>query len=394
LKPVNVLYLDASVELYGASRMLLTLLRGLDRGKFIPQVILANDIAGEETLFPPELEKLQIAYQEKTLCVLRRFKYLNARGLVWLTGALKDSVPWLVQLIRDRNIGLIHTNTSTVLSGALAAVLTRIPHVWSVHEVLRWEGVVLSPLLHFLSTRVTAISEAVAESLWQRFPLIKKKLVIIRNGIDLRRFADLPPGMAENLRQELLIIRDEPVVSMVGRIGSWKGENLFLDMARKVAGECPQVKFLIVGGVLEGRYYYLEDLKNRICQMGLDKQVIVTGYREDIPAIISASDIVVLPSMQPEPFGLVLLEAMAAGKPVIATNLGGPQEIVQNGVTGFLVDHTGALEMAGRVLQLLEDRGLRHRMGRAGFTRVKSEFSQQRYVEAYQQLYEEILAEA
>ena len=227
MKPVNVLYLDASRGLYGASRMLLTLLRGLDREKFNPRVILANDIANEEALFPPELQKLQIPYREKALCVLRRTKYLTPRGVVWLTRTLTASVSELVRLIRDRNIGLIHTNTSTVLSGALAAALTRTPHVWSVHEVLRWEGMVLSPLLHSLSTRVTAISEAVAASLWQQFPPIKTKIVVIPNGIDAGRITDLPPGAAKNLRQELGISPDEPVVSMVGRIGSWKGEYLF-----------------------------------------------------------------------------------------------------------------------------------------------------------------------
>jgi glycosyltransferase involved in cell wall biosynthesis len=394
LKPVNVLYLDASRGLYGASRMLLTLLRGLDRGKFNPQVILANDIANEEALFPPELQKLQIPYREKSLCVLRRTKYLNPRGLVWLTGTLTDSVPWLVNLIRDRNIGLIHTNTSTILSGALAAALTRTPHVWSVHEVLRWEGMLLSPLLHSLSTRVTAISEAVAASLWQRFPWIKTKIVVIPNGIDPGRITDLPPGAAKNLRQELGISPDAPVVSMVGRIGSWKGEYLFLEMAREVAGQFPQVKFLIVGGVFDGKYQHLEDLKREVSRAGLDQQVIVTGYRTDIPAIISATDVLVLPSVQPEPFGLVLLEAMAAGKPVIATDLGGPREIVQNGVTGFLVDYNQATEMAGRVRQLLANESLRRRMGLSGLARVKSQFSQQRYVEAYQRLYEEILAAA
>jgi glycosyltransferase involved in cell wall biosynthesis len=300
----------------------------------------------------------------------------------------------LVKLIRDRNIGLVHTNTSTVLSGALAAAFTRTPHVWSVHEVLRWEGGALSPLLHFLSTRVTAISEAVAESMWQKFPWIKKKIVVIHNGIESGRFSDLPAGAAANLRRELQISPDVPIVSMVGRIGSWKGEYLFLEMAQKVAAKFTHVKFLIVGGVFDGKYHYLENLKNRVSRAGLEKQVSVTGYRTDIPAIISATDILVLPSVQPEPFGLVLLEAMAAGKPVIATNLGGPREIVQNRVTGFLVDHVEATEMADKVRQLLEDEALRRRMGLAGLARVKSKFSQQRYVEAYQRLYEEILAEA
>jgi glycosyltransferase involved in cell wall biosynthesis len=389
---VNVLYLDASRGLYGASRMLLTLLRNLDPERFKPHVILANDISEEEALFPPELEKLQIAYQEEALCVLRRSKYLNPRGLAWLTGALAESVLRLVKLIRERDIRLVHTNTSTVLSGALAAAATRIPHVWSVHEVLRWEWLLLSPLLYFQAERVTTVSEAAAESLWKKFPWIKRKTMVIPNGIDPSPYTNVTPEETANLRREFQIAPDESVVTMVGRIGARKGEYLFLEMARRVTAEGLRVKFLIVGGVFDGNNHYLERLEDEISQAGLNRQVFVTGYRTDIPAILSASEVLVLPSTGPESFGLVLLEAMAAGKPVIATNLGGPREVVQHGVTGFLVDHTEATEMALRVRQLLADGSLRRRMGQAGLARMQTKYSCQQYGEAYQRLYEKILA--
>ncbi len=394
MKPVNILYLDATRGLYGASRMLLTLLANLDRSRVNPFVVLANDIEDEEILLPAELQTLHIPFREEPICVLRRSKYATLKGGAWLAGALLKSLPWLVRLIREQDIKLIQTNTSTVLSGAFAAALTRTPHVWSVHEVIRWEGWILSPLLHLLSTRVVANSEVVAENLQTRFLPLAGKLKVIKNGLDLYPYAHVPKAELSRIRRELHLAADDLTVTMIGRIGAAKGEYLFLDMAARVSQQSRGIKFLIVGGVFDGRDYHLENLRQQIRATGLEGRVIATGFRGDIPAIIACSDILVLPSVQPESFGLVLLEGMAAGKPVIATNLGGPREIVQNGVTGFLVDHTEATEMADRVLQLLKDEALRHRMGQAGLTRVMSEFSQQRYVEAYQRLYEEILAAA
>jgi len=394
LSAVNLLYLDASRGLYGASRMLLTLLVGLDRSQVNPYVILANDIEKEEVLLPATLQALRIPFQEETICVLRRSKYLSIRGGAWMVGALLRSLPRLVRLIRQQNIQLIHTNTSTVLSGAIAAALTRTPHVWSVHEVMRWEGWILSPLLHLLSTWVIANSEAVAENLQARFPLLADKMRVIKNGLDPYPYAHVPKSELNRIRRELQLTPDDLVVTMIGRIGAAKGEYLFLDMAGRVARQRQGVKFLIVGGVFDGRDFHLEDLRRQIQADKLEDRVTATGYRTDIPAVIACSDIVVLPSIRPESFGLVLLEAMAAGKPVVATNLGGPREIVQAGVNGFLVDHTEATEMAARVLQLLEDKALRRRLGQAGRARVESEFSQQRYAEAYQRLYQEILAES
>jgi glycosyltransferase involved in cell wall biosynthesis len=391
MKPVNLLFLDASRGLYGASRMLLTLLSHLDRKSFKPYVLLANDVTQEEVRFPAELDRLNISYEEANLCVLRRAKYLNPRGLLWLSRTLVRSIPWLLRLVREKDIQLIATNTSTVLSGAIVAAMAGTPHVWMVHEIFRWEGWILSPFIYAFSTRITASSEAVAESWGNHFPWIRSKVDLIEFGMDSTPFAKVSSQQREALRKEFGIGSEDQVVTMVGRIGAWKGENFFVDMADQVVAGFPRVKFLIVGGVFDGNYQHLVNLRNKIQQLGLAHKIVVTGFRSDVPAILSCSDIFVLPSMQPEPFGMVLLEAMAAGKPVIATNHGGPRKIIGNSVEGFLVDFREPTEMAGRVTQLLQDADLRLRMGRAGLQTIRRKFSPGKAASRYQEIFRDIL---
>src|SRR5687767_4637461 len=133
---MNILYLDASRSLYGASRALLTLLENIDRTQITPYVVLANDVEDDMRLCA-ELKRLHILYREYPLAVLRRQKYLNPRGAIIIGGSLMRSTLFLRRIIRKYEIDLVQTNTSTILSGAAAAAIARVPHIWHVHEIFR-----------------------------------------------------------------------------------------------------------------------------------------------------------------------------------------------------------------------------------------------------------------
>ncbi|HET6312361.1 MAG TPA: glycosyltransferase, partial [Chloroflexia bacterium] len=167
---MNVLYLDATRSLYGASRMLLTLLERADSLGVRPYVVLANDVE-DDMRFSRELDRLNVRYWEHPVTVLRRQKYLNPRGVLHLSVSLVKSVGFLRRLIRRYRIDLVQTNTSTILSGAVAARLEGVPHVWHVHELFkRVEGRVLTRLIHARSWRAVVPSEAVATNLAQSYP--------------------------------------------------------------------------------------------------------------------------------------------------------------------------------------------------------------------------------
>ena len=156
---------------------------------------------------------------------------------------------------------------------------------------------------------------------------------------------------------------------------------------------CPEARFLVVGGALFGlEQQYPADLRRDAERRGLTRALTFTGYRADIGRFFNATDVVVQASIEPEAFGMVLLEAMAAGRPVIATNHGGPREIVVHGETGFLVPPNRADLLAESILTLVQDPSLRLRMGRAGAARFEAQFLASRMAERLQAIYTELVS--
>jgi glycosyltransferase involved in cell wall biosynthesis len=192
----------------------------------------------------------------------------------------------------------------------------------------------------------------------------------------------------KRLKEELGIPQDAPVVSLIGRLARLKGQDVFLRAAAFVAQSAPHTKILLVGGTLaEMDSDFPDMLREMANDLGIAHQVIMTGHRDDIERFYRASDIVVLASTKSESFGLVLVEAMACEKPVIATKVGGPLEIVEDGRTGLLVPPGDAFALADAISRLIKDATLRKEMGKAGAQRARQLFSDQRMGEDLAKVY-------
>ena len=176
---------------------------------------------------------------------------------------------------------------------------------------------------------------------------------------------------------------------MVSRLANWKGHKYFLEAAALVKRIAPDAKFLITGGPMYYNKNYKRELIKYAEGLGLNHNVIFSGIRKDIPEIMSTLDIFVLPSIN-EPFGRAILEAMACGKPVIATNGGGIPEIVKNDETGVLVPLKDADKLAQAIIVLLEDKERAKKMGLAGRKRVERYFSLEKMVEKIETLYDQL----
>ncbi len=180
-------------------------------------------------------------------------------------------------------------------------------------------------------------------------------------------------------RSEMGIARDAPVIAVVGRLQSWKGQDVFIRAAAIVAEAFPSARFLVVGGPsMAGDEDYEAGLKQLARQLGVAGSVLFCGEREDVPELMGASDIVVHTSTVPEPFGLVVIEAMAAGRPVVATRGGGPSEIISEGRTGFLTTPGDHRELAATLCLLIQDSELRHQIGQAARNDALARFSPER----------------
>ncbi len=214
------------------------------------------------------------------------------------------------------------------------------------------------------------------------------RIRVIHNGI---ASAPVPLVDGSALRRELDVPQDAPLVGVVARLDRIKGIEYFLEAAVQTAARRPDVRFLIVGDTHANRGGYREHLKRLAASLGVGNLVRFTGFRIDVPALLSIFSVSVLPSLS-EGLSNTLLESMAAGIPVVATAVGGTPEVVEDGVTGILVPPRDPLAMADAVCRLLDQPDMAAKMGGAGRERIAERFSNERMIAETASLYRELLS--
>jgi glycosyltransferase involved in cell wall biosynthesis len=227
----------------------------------------------------------------------------------------------------------------------------------------------------------------------------EEKIVVIRNGLDLSRF-DQPVDGA-GLRRELGISEAAPLVMVLARLTPQKGIEFFLQAAALVSRHFPEARFLIIGdaflntrrnGVAERDIVYTESLKQLAVRLGIGERVIFTGFRPDIPALLSQAAVSVLPSLSGEGLPNSLIESMAAGVPVVATRVGGTTEVIErDGEDGLLVAPQDPAALAGAIETILVNRELARYLGQEGKRRAIQRFSLERMVHRTEELYASLL---
>jgi glycosyltransferase involved in cell wall biosynthesis len=370
--PRTVIFVHATDIMAGGERSLLNLIRHLDASRFRPHVICD---AGNEFIE---------AVREAGATVDRvRFPRLRPPGLsAWRT--VRDLVRCCV-LAKGT---LIHANTPrTNLYAAAAGRLAGIPVVWHCRNLLEswmWDT---DRLFAWLPDRIICNSDAIAA----RFDVSRwrGKVRTVLNGVDLVEFNPALSGAA--VRAELGW-KDNPILSATSRLDTEKGHDILLEAMYTVAAGHPDARLLIAGEASVDPAGRRAILQRRIDELKLGGVVRLLGFRRDIPKLLAAADICVLPA-EAEACGRVLFEAMAMAKPIVATSSGGTPEIVVDGVTGLLVPprNVGALTTA--LLALLKDPARRSALGTAGRERVVTHFSVQAHVRRTMEVYAEVLAD-
>jgi glycosyltransferase involved in cell wall biosynthesis len=231
--------------------------------------------------------------------------------------------------------------------------------------------------------RIVAVSEMIARGL-KTCGIEKEKIAIIDNGINIERMREARAHSA--LKQSLGIEPEARAIGTVGSLTKEKGHEYLLRAACMVLDSYPRTVFLLVGAGRER--HRLESLA---CQLGIEKNVIFPGVREDIPQILSILDVFVLPSLM-EGLPMALLEAQAAGIPTVATRVGAIPKVIQDGITGILVQPGDFRGIAKAIAWALSDRAEACEMARRGRERVRANFSSQKMTESYLDLYEGLLA--
>jgi len=214
---------------------------------------------------------------------------------------------------------------------------------------------------------------------------------VVYDGLDLKKFR--PTRSASDVREELGIEADAPVVGVVGHIQEWKGQSVLVEAMSRVVRRYPQAVALIVGGAHKNGRAYAESLRRHVLDAGLERSVIFTGARDDVADVMGSMDVVAHTSVLPEPFGRVVIEAMAVGRPVIATRGGGVPEFVTDGVDGLLVTAGDADELADALCRLFGDASMR-RMLAEGARKSVERFDVQYHVRTVTGIYRHVLGGA
>ncbi len=232
--------------------------------------------------------------------------------------------------------------------------------------------------------KVVAVAEAVRKYRVERWKVSSSKVIAIPNCVEA--IASMSPQEIAAKKSELGLPPDVVTIGMAGRLLPIKGWNYFIDSAAEVLKQAPECRFVLIGdGPLR------EELQGQIDRMGLGANVSMLGFREDVRQLMQVMDIVCLSSLT-EGTPITILEAMACGKPAVVTDVGGCSQVVQDGVTGFVVQPRDVLAFSVATLKLVQDPALRRSMGEAGLNRVLGEYSVCTNLNRWMRLYYDIAA--
>ena len=388
----RILYLDHTAVLGGGELALLALVKELDRTRFHPVVLLFS-----EGPLLPEMQAIAETHllpMPTELLDARRESMHGAGGLPWqkAIGTL-GFLRALSQTIDRLRPDLIHTNSlKSDIMGGLAARYAGIPVVWHIRDRIDDDYLPARAVRIFraacavIPNGLIANSRATLASLHLR---PRKPSAVISSGIDLRPFVRASAG-AQTLSDTIGSGR-EIRIGLIGRICPWKGQEVFLRAASHVLARRQNVRFLVIGAPLFGEDAFERDLRRLAAELGVASQVEFTGFQRDIPERIAGLDLVVHASTIPEPFGQVVVQGMAAGKPMIATEGGGPSEILRDGVTGYLVPRGDPQKLADKIVAVLAHPAAAETVARAGQAHALARYGTETTTRIAEQFYDRIL---
>ena len=368
MKKINILYIIWSLGLGGAERVVINLAKGLDKTRFNP-IICCLNWPGE---FAHELEDIGIQvipmHKKGKLDFLLIFR--------------------LVNLMRQHKIDIVHTHLfGSNLWGRIAAIKAKVPIIITTeHNVdVQKTGfqLLLDRWLSQSTKKIIAVSNSVKEFYVSK-GISSDKIEVVYNGIEItmspcHHVTTLP------VKDELGVQDGETVLAVVGRLVPQKGHRYLFEALSLLNGK-HRFKLLVVGDGLLAQSLKVTTLQSH----QLKDKVIFTGMRKDVRDILGITDILILPSLR-EGLPIVVLEAMSCGVPVVATDVGGTHEVVENEVTGILVEPENPLALAEATRRLLHNRNLAKQMGKSGYERVVQTFSLEKMVDKHERLYEECL---
>lgn len=396
----RIVYCEGNLDgtIGGSYFSLLFLVSGLDREEFEPIVVFRRPHALMDRFREAGVEVVVIPAQDPVSLglapdVSQLPKWLwpiifLRRGINFLKVFVWDGVR-LAWWLRKRKANLVHLNNSVTRthSWMLAARLIGLPcvtHERGMNATYSWISRYFAPRL----ARIICVSTAVRDNLiFHGIP--KNNLVVIHNGIDPELYR--PTRSSSEIRIELGIHPSAPVIGMVGNIRAWKGQDVVVRAIGHLVERHPDLVCVFVGTATAEKHPYRQKLTQISNELAISEKIFFVGYQSRVADYMNAMDIVLHASIDPEPFGRVLIEAMALGKPVVAARAGAVPEILDEPTCGLMFPPGDHCALAEAIDYLLTRRDFGIAMGQSGKRRVVQKFGIAQNVESTVRLYTEIL---
>lgn len=364
MRKINILHLKTSATFGGAEILLKYWANYLDQNRFAQFIIFAEDGPF-------------ISIMKKMGMTVDYFPGLNSiMGL--------NKVLCLINFIKKNKIDLIHAHGARVnFWGSIAALLTGIPIISTEHNIDLWRQDTFSfnmidKFTFFINKIRIGVSPAVCKMLYKQ-GINSDKIVCIENGIDVDRFNCKFNKIAK--RDEFKVPIEAKIIGTIGRLTEQKGHIYLIESAAHFLNVFPSSIILIVGdGPL------METLKKQVKKLDIENKVIFAGHRDDIPEIMSIIDIFVLPSIT-EGLPLVLLEAMAAKKPIVASNVSGVPDVIKNGIEGLLIPSKRPDLLAEKINYLIKNSKHAAKLAQAAFNKVSRKYDAKIMISRYEKIY-------
>lgn len=381
----KIIFIHYGGAIGGAPLSMMQVVSSLDKNKYDPLIVFTEpgpvvDLSREE------------GFKTKVVSLKSGFFYsdhvkIRKRMLYKFIINYKTTVDGIINLIKEEMPALVYLNTSVLIPVAIGVRKIGIPLLWHIREVpgpnafiRKWQ----ISMIKKLADQIIVNSDYVRSYYGEL-----SEVQTIHNAVDLERF-DIDVRKAhQDIRTEFGILPGSPVICMLGSVQKEKGHYLLIQAARKIINDKPEARFLIIAGGVDEKYRNswkgkikrilglpldnLDRMSRIINQAGLGKNFIYTGYRQDIPELLAASDVVVFLSLKAEGFGRPLIEGMAAEKPVVATDIGPTREILGEDC-GILVPVNDIGRTADAVIRLIDDPIICKKMGKNGRRRVEKQF--------------------
>lgn len=374
MNKIRLLTISATCERGGSDINLLRLLRSLDKNEY--DILHLVPYAGP---LMDEFRNADVGLEIVDMPRIRVFK----NPLKYITFIFKffPTVLKIKRIIVCNQIDLVCTSSMVNLYGALAAKLAHRPHILVTGEYLSILKL-FSTYFYLLSEKVVCSSNIVSTM----FPK-STKITVLPHGIDLNEFS--PDISSKGIKEELGV--SGSLVSMITRLAPWKGVEVFIKAARFLDKD---VKCAIIAEPVVGKERYALKLEKIIERLGLKERVLIKSEEyKNISKVMAASDIVVHASFRPEAFGLIIIEAMATGKPVIASKVGGPLEIIKDGIDGVLIEPRNPRVLAAAISDLLANPDRAEEIGRKAREKVIEKFDLRGYACSLDKIFKETLDE-